>query len=224
MGEPPVASDEVRAWEDAYLRFETPDQEIRKFTSRLHALGAKRWSKDARILDLFCGRGNGLVALERLGFTNLSGVDLSPRLVRLYAGSGRCVAADCRSLPIRAASQDVAIVQGGLHHLPDVRTDLPLVIAEVQRVLKPGGVFVVVEPWLTPFLRAVHTICAGPARQMWGRLDALATMIEYEGDVYRRWLASPDFVLSALTRAFTPERRHQRWGKLQFVGRRNPMP
>ena len=146
MGEPHLASDAVHAWEDAYLRFETPDQEVRKFTSRLHALGAGRWSKDAVILDLFCGRGNGLVALEHLGFKNLCGIDLSPRLVRRYSGSGRCVAADCRSLPIRAASQDVAIVQGGLHHLPDVRTDLPLVIAEVQRVLKPGGVFVVVEP------------------------------------------------------------------------------
>jgi SAM-dependent methyltransferase len=221
MGEPHVASEAVRAWEDAYLRFETPDQEVRKFTSRLHALGADRWNKQARILDLFCGRGNGLVALERFGFTHLSGVDLSPRLVRFYTGPARAIAADCRALPIRAASQDVAIVQGGLHHLPEVRIDLPRVIAEVQRVLKPGGRFVVVEPWLTPFLRAAHTISAGPARKMWGRLDALATMIEHEGDVYRRWLASPDFVLTALTRAFTPERIHRRWGKLQFVGRRH---
>ena len=80
-----------------------------------------------------------MVALERLGFTHLHGVDLSPRLVRLYGGRGHCVVADCRSLPFRSGSQDVAIVQGGLHHLPDVRADLPLVIAEVQRVLKPGG-------------------------------------------------------------------------------------
>ena len=210
----------VEAWEQAYLRFETPDEEIRKFTRRLEALGAAGWPRDARVLDLFCGRGNGMVALERLGFTSLSGVDLSPRLVRLYQGRGRGMAGDCLALPVRSESQDIAIVQGGLHHLPDLEAHLPVAVSEVRRVLKPGGRFVVVEPWLTPFLRSVHWAARGPLRRMWGRLDALATMIEYEGDTYRRWLARPDFVLSVLTRAFTTERREQRWGKLLFVGRR----
>ena len=210
---------DVAKWEDAYLRFETPEEEIRKFTRRLHHLGAGNWPRGARILELFCGRGNGLVALERLGFTNLSGVDLSPRLVGLYRGRGHCAAADCRALPLRSGSFDVAIVQGGLHHLPDVVTDLPVVVGEVQRVLKPGGRFVVVEPWLTPFLRLAHAACESPARRVWGRLDALATMIHYEQDTYRRWLANPEFVRAALIRAFTPERRDERWGKLLFVGR-----
>jgi SAM-dependent methyltransferase len=209
----------VEAWERAYLRFETPDQEIRKFMRRLERLGAPSWPRDARILDLFCGRGNGMVALERLGFTSLHGVDLSPRLVQLYRGRGRGVAGDCLALPIRTASHDVAIVQGGLHHLPDVAAHLPMVVSEVHRVLRPGGRFVVVEPWLTPFLRGVHWAVRLPLRRMWGRLDALATMIEYEGDTYRRWLARPDFVLSALTRTFTPELSEQRRGKLLFVGR-----
>lgn len=210
----------VEAWEQAYLRFETPDEEIRKFIRRLKALGAAGWPRDARILDLFCGRGNGMVALERLGFTSLYGVDLSPRLVRLYRGLGRGVAGDCLALPVRTGSQDVAIVQGGLHHLPDLEAHLPVVVSEVHRVLKPGGRFVVVEPWLTPFLRGVHGAASGPLRRIWARLDALATMIEYEGETYRRWLAQPDFVRSALTRAFTPERSEERWGKLLFVGRR----
>ena len=211
----------VEAWEQAYLRFETPDEEIRKFMRRLETLGAAGWARDTRILDLFCGRGNGMVALERLGFTALHGVDLSPRLVRLYRGRGRGIAGDCLALPVRTASQDLAIVQGGLHHLPDLAAHLPIAVSEMHRVLKPGGRVVVVEPWLTPFLRGVHWAASGPLRRLWGRLDALATMIEYEGDTYRRWLARPDYVLSVLTRAFTAERSEQRWGKLLFVGRRS---
>lgn len=209
----------IEAWEAAYLRFETPEQEIRKFTKRLHAVGAGAWPRDAQVLELFCGRGNGLVALERLGFTELQGVDLSPRLVALYRGRGRCSAGDCRSLPIRSASQDVAIVQGGLHHLPDVTVDLPIVLREVQRVLKPGGLFVAVEPWLTPFLRVAHAACESPARRLWGRLDALATMIDYERDTYTRWLASPEFVRAQLTNAFQTELRQEQWGKVVFAGR-----
>jgi len=214
----------IEAWEAAYLRFETPEQEIRKFTKRLHAVGAGAWPRDAQVLELFCGRGNGLVALERLGFTELRGVDLSPRLVALYRGRGRCSAGDCRSLPIRSASQDVAIVQGGLHHLPDVKTDLPIVIREVQRVLKPGGLFVAVEPWLTPFLRVAHAACESPARRLWGRLDALATMIDYERDTYTRWLANPEFVRTQLTTAFQAQTRQERWGKVVFAGRNTRPP
>jgi SAM-dependent methyltransferase len=214
----------VEAWEDAYLRFETPEQEIGKFTRRLRRLGAHRWPREARVLEIFCGRGNGLVALERLGFTRLQGVDLSPRLVGLYRGRGRCSAGDCRAMPFRSASHDVAIVQGGLHHLPDLTADLPLVLAEVRRVLRPGGLFVVVEPWLTPFLRVVHAVCASPARRLSGRLDALATMIDYEGATYRGWLERPSFVRSQLLGSFEPQLRQERWGKLMFVGARTSSP
>jgi SAM-dependent methyltransferase len=218
------APDTVEAWEAAYLRFETPGEEVRKFRRRLRALGAEAWPRDARVLELFCGRGNGMVALEELGFTKLQGVDLSPRLVALYRGRGRGSAGDCRAMPFRTASHDIAIVQGGLHHLPDLTADLPVVLAEVRRVLRPGGRFVVVEPCLTPFLRVVHAVCASPARRLWGRLDALATMIDYEGETYRRWLASRAFVLRRLGEAFEPEQQRAEWGKLLFVGRNTRVP
>ena len=71
-------------WEAAYERFETPRQEIEKFTRRLRRIGAAGWPRDAKIVELFCGRGNGLHALSNLGFTHLEGVDLSPRLVARY--------------------------------------------------------------------------------------------------------------------------------------------
>ena len=54
-------------------------------------------------------------------------------------------------------------------------------------------------------------------RVMWDRLDALATMIQYERDTYVRWLASPEFVRSQLTAAFSPELRSEAWGKLVFA-------
>src|SRR6266478_7656095 len=98
-------------WEAAYLRFETPKQEIQKFVSRLRKLGAAQWPRNTEIVELFCGRGNGLVALERLGFTHIEGVDLSPRLLAQYKGSAKCTVADCRKLPFPDCSKDVLIVQ-----------------------------------------------------------------------------------------------------------------
>jgi ubiquinone/menaquinone biosynthesis C-methylase UbiE len=214
---------DTETWEAAYVRFETPHEEIRKFMRRLRQLGADEWPRQARILELFCGRGNGLVALERLGFTHTHGVDLSPRLVGMYRGSARCVVGDCRALPVQAASQDVAVVQGGLHHLPVLPDDLERVIAEVQRVLKPSGLFVVVEPWRTPFLDLVHRVgCSAVGRRVWGKMDALATMIEHEAETYQRWLGEPDVISKVLHQCFEPSFIQKGWGKLLFVGRRRP--
>jgi len=210
-------------WERAYLRFETPEQEARKFQRRLVTLGARAWSREAAIIELFCGRGGGLTALAGLGFHNIRGVDLSASLVARYRGPGQCLVGDCRHLPFKSGSQTVAVVQGGLHHLDDLTTDLDRALAEIRRVLRADGLLVVVEPWLTPFLRAVHAIAGVRiACRVWPRLAALATMIRLEGTTYRRWLARPEWILVQLGKHFIPLRSEAHWGKLLFLGRKRP--
>ena len=208
-------------WEAAYLRFETPDQEIRKFVKRLAELGAHQWPREGHVVELFCGRGNGLRALARLGFTNIEGIDLSPALAAQYSGPGKVVVGDCRKLPYADESKDVLIVQGGLHHLPSLPADLEAALAEARRVLRPGGLFCAVEPWLTPFLSVVHTICEiRVARRLSGKLDALATMIDHERQTYEQWLRQPQVVLDLLRRFFVPQRQFLSWGKLYFIGQK----
>jgi hypothetical protein len=80
---------ETNAWERAYERFETPREEIRKFEKRLLHIGAAAWPRGASIVEIFCGRGNGLHALAGLGFKKIEGADLSPRLLAKYEGSAR---------------------------------------------------------------------------------------------------------------------------------------
>jgi SAM-dependent methyltransferase len=206
-------------WEDAYRRFETPEQEVRKFTRRLSALGAAAWPRSARIVEICCGRGNGLVALERLGFERLEGVDLSPRLLAEYRGRAAVYVGDCRQLPFGSASRDVVIVQGGLHHLTRWPEDLDRTLDEVSRILAAGGRFVAVEPWDGPFLRTVHTACRlTPIRRLWPRLDALATMIAGEAETYHAWLSRPAEILARIERRFAPTLSRAGWGKLMFCG------
>jgi len=213
----------IDPWEAAYLRFETPEEEIRKFTERLRRLGVSEWSRETNVAELFCGRGNGLHALARLGFRNIEGVDLSPRLLAEYTGEARCTAGDCRKLSFADNSRDAAIVQGGLHHLPVLPDDLERVFAEVRRVLRPQGRVVFVEPWLTPFLRAVHGVAQHSlARRMSVKLDALATMIENERQTYENWLGRPQEILQLARRYFQPEHESYAWGKWNFVGRVRP--
>ena len=206
-------------WESAYLRFETPFEEERKFVRRLAAAGAHTWNKNALILDLFCGRGGGARALHQLGFQRVVGVDLSPRLLHARVDPSCCMVADCRVLPVATASADIAIVQGGLHHLPTIPGDLDAVLQEVGRALRPGGLFVAVEPWDTPFLRLVHGICEFRlVRRAFRKIDALATMIDHERTTYDAWLRNGQVVLAELDKHFHRRRARIQLGKIHYVG------
>ncbi|MCA9247828.1 MAG: class I SAM-dependent methyltransferase [Planctomycetales bacterium] len=206
-------------WEEAYARFETPEAEIAKFIRRLRSFGVERWNRESRIVELFCGRGNGLHAWTRLGFRHVTGVDLSPALLNEYQGEATCVVADCRELPLESHAVDVVIVQGGLHHLIDLPTDLEAVLCEMRRLLAPQGCVVIVEPWLTPFLAFVHLCCRRRRlRCVWPKLAALATMIEHEQATYENWLSRPDQILNLLHSHFAPLKSNVAWGKLSFLG------
>jgi ubiquinone/menaquinone biosynthesis C-methylase UbiE len=206
-------------WEAAYLRFETPDEEIQKFIVRLNRLGAREWPREAEIVELFCGRGNGLIALERLGFTRIEGVDLSPRLIAQFKGSAKCTVADCRKLPFADRSKDVLIVQGGLHHLPDLPDDLDQTFSEMQRVLRKGGRVMFVEPWRTPFLTFVHFVSEIPlVRRNSVKMDAFATMTEHEIRTYTQWLSLPELIKNVARAHFVPVHESFAWGKWNFVG------
>ena len=218
--QPNLETSSTDQWEEAYLRFETSEEEIEKFLGRLRRLGVSAWPRDTRVVELFCGRGNGLRAWERLGFTNLEGVDLSPRLVAKYAGPAKCYVADCRHLPFTEASKDAAVVQGGLHHLLRLPEDVDQTFAEIRRVLTSNGHVLFVEPWRTPFLTFIHFVAEKRAvRRFSAKLDALSTMIHYERQTYEQWLSQPE-VISALARKyFVPLHESFAWGKWNFVGK-----
>jgi SAM-dependent methyltransferase len=206
-------------WEDAYRRFETPDEEVQKFLSRFRWLRFSTLPREARIAEIFCGRGNGLVALTQLGFHNLCGIDLSEELLLQYRGPAQLHLADCRKLPMPDASLDAVVVQGGLHHLPILPSDLIRVCEEVRRVLKPNGRFYVVEPWSTPFLSLVNAVVAIPlVRACWGKADALAEMNFRERETFYRWLSMSDTILKILEDSFETERKSISLGKLKWIG------
>ena len=205
-------------WEQAYQVFETPDQERRKFIRRLRSIGADHWDRRWRVLEVCSGRGSGLRAWHSLGFTRLLGVDFSPALVSTYRGPGSCVLGDARRLPVASASCNVAIVQGGLHHLLTPE-DVEHTLSEMRRVVPPNGRIIIIEPWLTPFLKLVHWVCARPlACRLSRKVAALAIMIQEERATYDQWLNDPDAYLGLIYAYVVPHLVRRRRGKLIIVG------
>jgi 2-polyprenyl-6-hydroxyphenyl methylase/3-demethylubiquinone-9 3-methyltransferase len=112
------------------------------------AFAALHWLAEARArlvppatpgalaIDVACG--GGLMAPYLQGYRHI-GVDLSEASLRLARDHGVAVVrGDVTELPFPDASADVVVAGEIFEHV----TDLPAVVAEVARVLKPGGTMV----------------------------------------------------------------------------------
>jgi SAM-dependent methyltransferase len=132
---------------DSYDVF-TPDSNARLIGT---CMRLAKWKPGARVADLGCGSGVFASLLHRRGF-DVIGLDLSPKLIALAQAKYPQVAffeGDVEHLPFPTASLDGILLSGLLHHLPDPAC----CVAEVFRVLKPGGSFVAFDPnRMNPFM------------------------------------------------------------------------
>lgn len=209
-------------WESAYERFETPEQEIEKFLERIRAMRLNRLPLDSAIVEIFCGRGNGINAFNRLGFECCEGVDLSLGLLEKFDGKPTTLyLADCRELPFEPNSKDLLIVQGGMHHLPTLPDDVNRTVDEVLRVLRPGGRFAIVEPYPTMALKWIHRIIKlPPFRKLSPRCDALEVMTQQEYQTYYNWMRHAPALRTWIANSFEVELNKVSWTKWMFVGRK----
>src|SRR3954453_16604187 len=96
------------------------------------------------VLDVGCGTGWYAAGLRRgcrdLAGLTVIGADLSAGMLASAraAGAEPLLQADAERLPLAAASVDVVVTRGVLHHLPSPQAAL----AEWKRVLKPDGAVV----------------------------------------------------------------------------------
>jgi ubiquinone/menaquinone biosynthesis methyltransferase len=122
------------------------------FITRLLSYGRDQaWKRDLmaragvqpgdRVLDLATGTGDLAIAAVKSGAT-VVGLDLAPRMIRLARAKPetdrvRFLVGDMTALPLPPASVDVVTTGYGLRNVPD----LDRAIAEIGRVLRPGGRF-----------------------------------------------------------------------------------
>jgi demethylmenaquinone methyltransferase/2-methoxy-6-polyprenyl-1,4-benzoquinol methylase len=102
---------------------------------------------DARVLDICCGTGDLVLALAKSGRPVLGSDFCHPMLVAANQKIARREAAavlfesDALRLPLRDASLDLLTVAFGFRNLANYESGL----AEVRRVLRPGGTAAILE-------------------------------------------------------------------------------
>jgi pseudaminic acid biosynthesis-associated methylase len=91
-------------------------------------------SKDASFLEVGCNTGNQLLLLQRMGYTNLSGLELQPYALEIARRRTRNISlaqGSALDVPHADASFDLVFTAGVLIHIaPD---DLPRVMDEIHR-------------------------------------------------------------------------------------------
>ena len=92
------------------------------------------------VLDLGCGRGYWMEELGRRGMLAV-GVEREPDRAALAGRYGPVVAGDGAHLPLAPGSVGLVWCLHVLHHVPEPAR----VLAEVRRVLRPGGTLVLAE-------------------------------------------------------------------------------
>lgn len=131
-----------------------------------------------RVLDLCAGTGDiAVLAAREKKAAEVIAVDVNEKMLALARERARkenlkinFVAADARRLPFAGGSFDVVLISFGVRNVENWQTEL---LAEVKRVLKPGGRFLMLE-FLPPrgflgFFRRLYLTFAVP---LLGRLIA----------------------------------------------------
>ncbi len=93
---------------------------------------------DGLVLELGCGKG----PLSRV-HSRYVGLDFSLRALRTFSGSMPSVSADMQALPFHSSSIAFIFSWAAIEHVPHPE----LVLSEVERVLRPGGVALLAPAW-----------------------------------------------------------------------------
>jgi SAM-dependent methyltransferase len=106
---------------------------------------ASRVARDARILDYGCGHGRLCGELAAQGFTQLLGLDSSPKMIRLARERNPDIefsVVESRRVPCEDASLDAVLLFAVLTCIPEADSQRALV-TNLRRALRPGGLLLV---------------------------------------------------------------------------------
>jgi SAM-dependent methyltransferase len=177
----------TRGLESAERRAYFRELEEKRYAAEPHIREFARFERGRglKVLEVGVGAGTDFVNWVRQGAV-ATGVDLTERGVELTRErllleglEATVLRADAEALPFADDSFDIVYSHGVLHHSPDTER----AIAEVRRVLRPGGTALIMiyhlRAWTTLMLWTVHAL--GKGKPWRGAREVVAKHLESPG-------------------------------------------
>lgn len=152
--------------EDGLTRWIEKDIEFQKTIDSLMGVDLPLDSvKGQVVLNIGAGAGTEALLLAFSG-AHCIGMDVTAPaaraaeyFIRKIRGEGMGIQADARFIPLESSSVDIVYSSGVLHHSPDITRS----IAEIRRVLKPGGkaYIMLYATWSIMFVQMRLTLSMG---------------------------------------------------------------
>jgi len=110
--------------------------------------------ENSNVLDVACGNGSLLAALNKKTKINGYGIDIAEKMIENAINKNLGMefhAVDCESIPFENETMDIITVCAAYHHFPDVAA----FAAEAKRLLKLNGMLYITDVYLPAFWRVL---------------------------------------------------------------------
>ena len=109
----------------------------------MQKVGLASTARHPRILEVGCGRGDNVYTFAERGSHGAVGIDIvpDPSWCGMPGVPASFARATADALPFAESTFDAVYVKDTLHHVEDI----PAVVSEIYRVVKPGGSLIVIE-------------------------------------------------------------------------------
>lgn len=178
---------ETAAWTEAYHSRPLVARRRATYRRKLRRLGLTGLPPGQAVLDIACGSGEFLDLLAAGGARPLVGIDPIRPPGRL--GSYRRLAADGCHLPFADASFRHVLCTHSLHHFGSF-DKVGQLLAEVRRVLAPGGRVYLVDHFGSAYLKLLYRAMAIPCGCFPPALRLLGAQLREEREYLDWWLAN----------------------------------
>lgn len=159
-----------------------------------------RLRKSERILDLGCGDGLDIRVLRKAGYKHMTGVDISPALIRQAQKMNpgvRFVRASAEQLPFASEAFDVVLADSMLYHL----VGNSRAMREVRRVLVTHGRLCFIDMHGSWIRDLFNSLTLSPVAFMIPYVQRRQHAYQTERSAIERWHRSEKNFLRMLTRA-----------------------
>ena len=127
-----------------------------QFTRNIHLLllSKMNWEDNQSVLDVACGTGSLLAAMNRQKVIKGFGIDIANQMIKNAIATNPCMefhVSGCEAIPLPNDSVDIITVCAAYHHFPNVAA----FANEAGRVLKQNGMIYIADVYVPSFVRVI---------------------------------------------------------------------